>query len=25
VSCGPGRDAVRADKRDRLTGCERRQ
>lgn len=24
VDCGPGRDAVRADARDRLSGCERR-
>jgi hypothetical protein len=25
VSCGPGRDTVRADRRDRLSGCERRR
>jgi RTX calcium-binding nonapeptide repeat (4 copies)/Divergent InlB B-repeat domain len=24
VSCGPGRDSVRADRVDRVTGCERR-
>ena len=24
ISCGPGRDTVRADRRDRLRGCERR-
>ena len=25
VSCGPGRDTVRADRRDRVRGCERRR
>ena len=25
VSCGPGRDTVRADRRDRARGCERRR
>jgi hypothetical protein len=25
IDCGPGNDVVRADKRDRLKGCEKRK